>query len=53
MWGGRLTLHTRISLLLTAVVASLMLVLGGLWLSNTRDSIVRKSRPPPVFANNG
>ncbi|MEO6353456.1 MAG: ATP-binding protein [Burkholderiaceae bacterium] len=37
--GGRLTLHTRISLLLTAVVASLMLVLGGLWLSNTRDSI--------------
>ncbi|WP_025916069.1 ATP-binding protein [Herminiimonas sp. CN] len=37
--GGRLTLHTRLSLLLTAVVASLMLVLGGLWLSNTRDSI--------------
>jgi len=37
--GGRLTLHTRISLLLTAVVASLMLALGGLWLSNTRDSI--------------
>lgn len=37
--GGQLTLHTRISLLLTAVVASLMLVLGGLWLSNTRDSI--------------
>lgn len=33
------TLHTRISLLLTAVVASLMLVLGGLWLSNVRDSI--------------
>lgn len=37
--GGRLSLHTRLSLLLTAVVASLMLVLGGLWLSNTRDSI--------------
>ncbi|MDO8770565.1 MAG: histidine kinase [Burkholderiaceae bacterium] len=37
--GGRLSLHTRISLLLTAVVASLTLVLGGLWLSNTRDSI--------------
>ena len=37
--GGRLSLHTRISLLLTAVVASLMLVLGGLWLSNTRSSI--------------
>ncbi|MEO8407398.1 MAG: ATP-binding protein [Oxalobacteraceae bacterium] len=33
------TLHTRISLVLTAVVASLMLALGGLWLSNTRDSI--------------
>ncbi|NMM28632.1 MAG: HAMP domain-containing protein [Glaciimonas sp.] len=37
--GGRLSLHTRISLLLTAVVAGLMLVLGGLWLSDTRDSI--------------
>ena len=37
--GGRLSLHTRLSLLLTAVVASLMLVLGGLWLHNTRDSI--------------
>ncbi|MEO8121730.1 MAG: hypothetical protein ABI606_20705, partial [Rhodoferax sp.] len=37
--GGRLSLHTRISLLLTAVVACLTLVLGGLWLSNTRDSI--------------
>lgn len=37
--GGQLTLHTRLSLLLTAVVASLMLALGGLWLSNTRDSI--------------
>ncbi len=37
--GARLSLHTRISLLLTAVVASLMLVLGGLWLHNTRDSI--------------
>lgn len=37
--GGQFTLHTRISLLLTAVVASLMLALGGLWLSNTRESI--------------
>lgn len=37
--GGRLSLHTRISLLLTAVAASLTLALGGLWLSNTRDSI--------------
>lgn len=37
--GARLSLHTRISLLLTAVVASLTLVLGVLWLSNTRDSI--------------
>ena len=37
--GGRLSLHTRISLLLTAVVASLSLLLGGLWFSNTRDSI--------------
>lgn len=36
---GRLSLHTRISLLLSAVVASLMLVLGGLWLTSTRDSI--------------
>ncbi|HJU70646.1 MAG TPA: ATP-binding protein [Paucimonas sp.] len=34
-----MSLHTRISLLLTAVVASLMLALGGLWLSSTRDSI--------------
>jgi two-component system sensor histidine kinase UhpB len=37
--GGQLSLHTRISLLLTAVVASMMLVLGGLWLTSTRDSI--------------
>lgn len=37
--GGRLSLHTRISLLLTAVVASLTLVLGGFWLTSTRDSI--------------
>lgn len=37
--GGQLSLHTRISLLLSAVVASLTLVLGGLWLSNTHDSI--------------
>ena len=36
---GQLTLHTCISLLLTTVVASLLLALGGLWLSNTRDSI--------------
>jgi two-component system sensor histidine kinase UhpB len=36
---SQFTLHTRISLLLTGVVASLMLALGGLWLSNTRDSI--------------
>ncbi len=35
----RLSLHTRISLLLTAVVTSMMLVLGGLWLSSTRASI--------------
>jgi len=37
--SGRLNLHTRISLLLTCVVASLALVQGGLWLSSTRDSI--------------
>ncbi len=37
--GGRLTLHTRISLLLTAVVASAILALGVLWLHATRDSI--------------
>jgi two-component system sensor histidine kinase UhpB len=37
--GGQLSLHTRLSLLLTAVVASLTLVLSGLWLHNTRDSI--------------
>jgi two-component system, NarL family, sensor histidine kinase UhpB len=37
--GRRLGLHTRISLLLTAVVASLTLVLAGFWLSSTRDSI--------------
>lgn len=36
---GHLSLHTRISLLLTAVVTSMMLVLGGLWLTSTRDSI--------------
>ena len=35
----QLSLHTHISLLLTAVVASMMLVLGGLWLTSTRDSI--------------
>lgn len=35
----RLNLHTRISLLFTVVVASLMLALGGLWLTSTRDSI--------------
>jgi two-component system sensor histidine kinase UhpB len=37
--GRQLSLHTRISLLLTAVVASMMLVLGGLWFTSTRDSI--------------
>lgn len=36
---GKLSLHTHISLLLTAVVATLTLLSGGLWLSDTRDSI--------------
>ena len=36
---GMFSLHTRIGLLLTFVVASLMLVLAALWLSNMRMSI--------------
>ena len=35
----QLSLHTRISLLMTAVVSSMMLILGGMWLTGTRDSI--------------
>jgi two-component system sensor histidine kinase UhpB len=36
---ARLSLHTRLSLLLTALIASLLLVLGGLWLKDTHNSI--------------
>lgn len=36
---GRLSLHTRVSLLLTAVLASLTLALGAFWLQATRASI--------------
>lgn len=36
---GHLSLHTRISLLMTAVLASLTLALGALWLQATRASI--------------
>jgi len=35
----RLSLHTRISLVLTGLAASLLLVLGGLWLHGARDAI--------------
>ncbi|HJV52467.1 MAG TPA: ATP-binding protein [Noviherbaspirillum sp.] len=34
-----LSLHTRISLVLTALAAALVLALGSLWLKQTRDSI--------------
>ncbi len=34
-----LSLHTRISLVLTALAVVLVLALGGLWLKQTRDSI--------------
>lgn len=33
------SLHTRISLVLTALAAALVLALGGLWLTQTRDAI--------------
>lgn len=35
----RLTLRTRVGLVLTGLAASLLLVLGGLWLHGTRNSI--------------
>jgi two-component system sensor histidine kinase UhpB len=35
----RLSLHTRISLLLTTLAAALLLVLGGLWLHGVRGAI--------------
>lgn len=36
---ARLSLHTRLSLILTALSASLLLALGGLWLKDTHNSI--------------
>jgi two-component system sensor histidine kinase UhpB len=36
---ARLSLHTRLSLILTALIASLLLALGGLWLKDTHNSI--------------
>lgn len=35
----RLSLHTRISLVLTGLAASLLLILGGLWLQDARTTI--------------
>lgn len=35
----RLTLRTRVGLVLTGLAASLLLVLGGLWLHGTRNAI--------------
>lgn len=35
----QLSLHTRISLVLTALAAALVLMLGGLWLKQTHESI--------------
>jgi two-component system sensor histidine kinase UhpB len=37
--GHRLSLHTRVGLVLTALAASLLIVLAGLWLHGTRNSI--------------
>lgn len=37
--NARLSLHTRISLVLTGLAASLLLVLGGVWLHGTRQGI--------------
>ncbi|HXE39305.1 MAG TPA: HAMP domain-containing protein, partial [Azonexus sp.] len=37
--NARLSLHTRISLVLTGLAASLLLILGGVWLHDTRQGI--------------
>jgi len=37
--SGRLSLHTRVGLVLTALAASLLIGLAGLWLHSTRNSI--------------
>ena len=35
----RLSLHTRVGLVLTALAASLLIILAGLWLHGTRNAI--------------